>query len=214
MKSKPCSITSPRSLKPATIFKFRLPQPEPCTNPECAQDEVQTVNRCNMCNTPAHAACLNDRLYCTPCYNQHMVEHKQRLAEKRKAAKALKEGTHVVQNNKKQKGMSVAPVKTPHHSNKKPKFSAGLSKSNSMQQSCKSLFPKSVEKPAEIQRAPTLSNKSSQRPESALDRAERRQLEEALALSKAEAAPPTPVKEPSPGDYSRMLQNSLVVSPQ
>ena len=47
-----------------------------------------------------------------------------------------------------------------------------------------------------------------------MDRAERRQLEEALALSTAEAAPPTPVKEPSPGDYSRMLQNSSVVSPR
>ena len=214
-KSKPSSKTSPRSRKPAPIFKFRLPQPEPCTNPHCAQDEQQTVNRCNMCNTPAHAACLNDRLYCTPCYNQHMNLHKQKMAEKRKAAKALKQGTKVVEPKKKQKVMSVPHVQTPQTSqpNKKPKMSSGLTKSSSTQQSCKSLFSKSVQQNVLVNQVPTLSEKSTQRPESALERAERRQLEEAIALSKVDAAPPTPVKDPSPGDYSRMLKNSLVVSP-
>ena len=60
----------------------------------------------------------------------------------------------------------------------------------------------------------TSAEKPGDRAISALERAEQRQLKEALALSQSEAAPGTPQKEPSPGDYKKMLQQSMVVSPR
>ena len=49
------------------------------------------------------------------------------------------------------------------------------------------------------------SKKPAQRAASALERAEQRQLEEAIALSKSKAAPDTPKNKPTAGDYNKML---------
>ena len=209
--SKPRTTTSPKSRKPAPIFTFRLPQPEPCTNPECAQDELNTVNRCNMCNTPGHASCLHDRLYCSPCYNKHMLEHKAHLAEKRKAAKLLK-GAKADRETKTKKA-KLSSINTPHSAVKKPKMSGGLSKSQSTKTCTQSVVRTPSMKQFTIPLAPNTSEKRSQRVESAMVRAERRQLEEAIALSQADAAPVTPLKEPSPGDYTKMVRKGSLLSP-
>ena len=204
------TMSKPRS------FKFRLPQAEACTNPDCTQEDPNTVNRCHRCNTPAHGACLNDRLYCTPCYNQHMVEHKAALAQKRKAAKELKHtSTGIEKQSKKQKVPSQQALTTPATpAAKKPKMSGGLSRSKSNSKSTQSVGTKSsmVQFCTPLQRAS--SEKPFQRAVSALARAEQRQLQEAIALSKSEAAPDTPKKEPSAGDYQKMLQQSMIVSPR
>ena len=166
-----------------------------------------------MCNSPAHAACLHDRLYCTACYNKHMLEHKARLAEKRQTAKALKAAQTVPQKESSSKKQKISSTNTPQPAVKKPKMSGGLSKSQSTKTCTQPVVRTPSMKQFTIPLAPNTSEKRSQRVESAMVRAERRQLEEAIALSQADAAPVTPLKEPSPGDYTKMVRNGSLLSP-
>ena len=138
----------------------------------------------------AHHATINDRLYCTPCYNQHMVEHKAALAQKRKAAKELKHtSSSIEKESKKQKVPSQQALTTPTNpAAKKPKMSGDVSRSKSYCKSTQPVATKSsmVQFCTPLQRAS--SEKPAQRAVSALERAEQRQLDEAIALSKSEAA--------------------------
>jgi len=145
-----------------------------------------------------------------------MVEHKAALAQKRKAAKELKHtSSGIEKQSKKQKVPSQQALTTPTNpAAKKPKMSGGLSRSKSNSKSTQPVATKSsmVQFCTPLQRA--TSEKPAQRAVSALERAEQRQLQEAIALSKSEGAPDTPKKEPSAGDYQKMLQQSMIVSPR
>jgi len=58
-----------------------------------------------------------------------MLEHKARLAEKRKAAKALKDAQTVPQKESSTKKQKITSTHTPQPAVKKPKISGGLSRS-------------------------------------------------------------------------------------
>ena len=100
--------TSPKSRKPASIFKFLLPPKLPCTMEGCELEPKETTTRCQACGVPGHGNCLHDRILCTTCYNARMAEYKDTMSKKRKEAKLVKD-----------------PTRT---QSKKPKIATGLSK--------------------------------------------------------------------------------------
>ena len=79
--------TSPKSRKPASIFKFKQPPELPCSMAGCPDPKTHTTSRCKACSVPAHGNCLHDRILCTTCYNARMEQHKDALKAKRQKAK-------------------------------------------------------------------------------------------------------------------------------
>ena len=180
--------TSPKSRKPASIFKFLLPPQVPCTMDGCTELTKETTTRCQACGVPGHGNCLHDRILCTTCYNARMEEHKANLKNKRKQAKELK-------------------LSAPSES-KKPKLVTGLSRSKaakvstisntSKPQATKSVAHKTL--PTTLPLATvTFTPKQAGTKSNPKDRAEQRMLQEAIKASLvAEADSLTPVKSDHP----------------